>query len=277
MLAPLAHFEKHITITEPQTLAIDILASATGLSKQVLKQAMQKGAVWLSTGARTQRIRRAKRLLQSGDILHLYYNPTILSQQPPKAELICDEGPYSVWNKPSGMWSQGSKWSDHCTISRWAEQHLMPQRPAFIVHRLDRAAQGLLLLAHQKTAAQKFSQLFHDRQIDKRYHIWVHGCFPAEATAEQPILVDTAIDGRSARSTFSLLAYNKENNRSLLAVSIETGRKHQIRRHSASLGFPVVGDRLYGKQMDTEDLQLTAVSMRFQCPFTQTMKYYSLR
>ncbi len=51
---------------------------------------------------------------------------------------------------PYGMLSQGSKWSDHCTIARFAQQHLTPERPVFIVHRLDRAATGLILIAHSK-------------------------------------------------------------------------------------------------------------------------------
>ncbi|RKZ94879.1 MAG: RNA pseudouridine synthase, partial [Gammaproteobacteria bacterium] len=64
--------------------------------------------------------------------------------------------------------------------------------------------------------------------------------------------------------------------RSLLDVTIETGRKHQIRRHSAELVYPVVGDRLYGKEGDTEDLKLTAYFLAFECPYSHTQKSFNL-
>ena len=64
---------------------------------------------------------------------------------------------------------------DHCTIYRWAEQQLKPERPAFIVHRLDRAASGLIILAHSKKMAQTFSQLFKNHDIQKQYRATVEG------------------------------------------------------------------------------------------------------
>ena len=91
--------------------------------------------------------------LQQQDRLHLYHDPRVLSIEPAEARMIADEGAFSIWYKPFGMLSQGSKWADHCTISRWVETHLRPQRPAFVVHRLDRAATGLMIIAHAKGVA----------------------------------------------------------------------------------------------------------------------------
>lgn len=267
-------FEKHINILASDINAVEILSFETNLSKQQIKQIMLKGAVWLTSGNKTQRLRRHKKVLHIGDTLHIYYDSIVLSQVPQQAKLISDEGNYSVWNKPYGMLSQGSKWSDHCTITRWAEQHLIPQRPSFLVHRLDRAASGLILVAHGKSAATKLADLFKNRMIDKRYHIWVHGQFNEESLSS--IKIDKAIDGKKAISNFKLLEYDPKQNRSLLDVSIETGRKHQIRRHSAILGFPVVGDRLYGNTHDREDLMLRAYYLSFICPFTLNEKVFSL-
>ena len=264
-------FEKHINITENNSLAVDILAKETGLSKQQIKQVMQKGAVWLTKGAKTQRLRRAKRTLKAGETLHLYYDKTVLDRQPNPPTLLADEGKYSVWNKPYGLLSQGSKWGDHCTITRWAEQHLSPQRNSFIVHRLDRAANGIIIIAHEKNAAAALSKLFHDRQIEKRYRITVHGKFE-----NKPIKIDSEIDGRTAVSHFTLIDYNAKHDQSELDVNIETGRKHQIRRHAAELGFPIVGDRLHGNQNDKVDLQLNAYYMAFKCPYTQQQKRFNL-
>jgi tRNA pseudouridine32 synthase/23S rRNA pseudouridine746 synthase len=94
--------------------------------------------------------------------------------------------------------------------------------------------------------------LFQERQIGKRYHVCVHGETPLA------LKLDSNIDGREARTICTRLGYDDENDRSVLDVEIDTGRKHQIRRHLAEAGFPVVGDRLYGLTGDTEDLMLVA-------------------
>lgn len=267
-----ARLELHIPVTE-KGFAIGILADNCTISKQRLKQAMMKGAVWQTHGGKTQRIRRAKKELPVGDALHLYYDERILSAKPPKPQLICDEGSYSVWYKPYGMLSQGSKWGDHCTINRWAEQELKPQRPSFIVHRLDRAASGLIIIAHQKKSAAALSALFQQRDIEKRYRVIVHGPFPEQPATQT---INSPIDGREACSHVQHIKHHEELDRSLLDVSIETGRKHQIRKHLAEAGFAVVGDRLYGDAKDKEDLQLCAYLLKFISPASKTEKRYVL-
>ena len=269
-------FEKHIEVTSNELIAVDLLAQETGISKQKVKLIMQKGAVWVTKGKKTQRLRRAKKALRQGETVHVYYDKSVLDMAPAEPELIADEGHYSVWNKPYGLLSQGSKWGDHCTITRWAEQHLKPQRVSFVVHRLDRAANGLIIIAHEKNAAAALSKLFQQREVEKHYQIWVHGRFSEQATVDNPICVDSNIDDRTAVSYFSLIKYDVTQDRSLLEVTIDTGRKHQIRRHSAELGFPVVGDRLHGKEGDKEDLQLQAYYISFKCPYSQTQKTFNL-
>jgi tRNA pseudouridine32 synthase/23S rRNA pseudouridine746 synthase len=271
-IKPCVVLEKHIPITVPSESAIARLAIETSLSKQRLKQAMYQGCVWLTRGQQTHALRRASKSVQAGDVIHLYYDEQVLAQVPPAATLFADEGGYSVWYKPYGLYSQGTKWGDHCTITRYAEQHLQPQRPAFTVHRLDRAAQGLILVAHSKTLAATLSQLFATRQVEKRYRVLVVGQWPTT----EPRLLDTAIEGKTARSWVRLIAYQPEKNQSLVEVTLETGRKHQIRRHLAGVGFPVVGDRLYGGQLQTEDLQLTACYLKFICPIARVEKRFQL-
>lgn len=266
--------EKHIEIDQADITAVDALSSHTSLSKQTIKQAMAKGAVWLSRGKHTQRLRRATRKLNPGDSLHLYYNAEILAMQPAEALLVADEGNYSVWYKPSGMLSQGSKWSDHCTIARWASQHLQPERAAFIVHRLDRAASGLILVAHSKKAVIALTQLFQQRGITKKYQAIVSGQFPS---SPEVLTLDTPIDDKPAISHVQLVSYSKQRDCSLLNIEIETGRKHQIRKHLSETGFPVLGDRLYSHADKFEtDLQLTAVSLSFSCPFSHVERVYTL-
>ncbi len=267
-------FEWHIEITQnSDNKVIPVLeeqchSQNITLSKATLKQAISKGALWLTpikNTKQTQRLRRVKKQLSVGDKLHFYYNSEVLATKAPQAQLIQDLVDYSVWYKPYGMLSQGSKWSDHCTIARFAQQHLPNDRPAFIVHRLDRAATGLILIAHSKKAARALSTMFERRQLEKHYHIIVHG---NHKTRPQPEVIASDVDGKSARSTFSCLAYNAQRDRSLIKVKIDSGRKHQIRIHAASIGMPVVGDRLHGIANNNEenDLQLCAVNLKFICP-----------
>ena len=266
-------FERHIQVNRTDCSATDQLVDATGLSRQRIKKAMQKGAVWHSREKTTRRIRRASRQMRNGDVLHIYYNEQVLAAVPSPSRLIADESAYSVWYKPYGVRSQGSKWGDHCTVHRWVESHLKPQRPAFVVHRLDRAATGLMLIAHGKGSATKLARLFQNRRIEKRYRAIVHGRF---SDSPESLALDGKIEGKDALSIANYLEYDSNKEQSLLEVTIETGRKHQIRRHLAGLGFPVVGDRLYGWEGDVEDLKLNACFLGFLCPIEGLEKRYEL-
>jgi tRNA pseudouridine32 synthase/23S rRNA pseudouridine746 synthase len=248
--------EYHIDVNQPLLTPVELLAQASGLSRQSIKQIMWKGAVWLERDGRVRRIRRAKSQLREGDRLHLYHNTQVLSAEPAEADLVADEGEFSVWFKPKGMLSHGSKWGDHCAIDRWVETHITPQRPVFLIHRLDRATDGLMFLAHKKRVAAELARLFRERKVIKRYQAQVDGRF---ATDNSIKVIETPIDGRPAISRVSQLEYDQQLDRSLLQVEIETGRKHQIRRHLSDSGYPIVGDRLYGEMSTDEDLQLTCV------------------
>lgn len=271
------HFESHITINVDNKSALDHLAENTSLSKQKLKSAMSNGAVWLESSIGTHRIRRAKKSLKCNETLHFYYDEAIQNIKPQAAELIADEGEYSVWNKPYGMYSQGTKWGDHCTIYRCAEEYLKPQRPAFLVHRLDRAASGLIILAHTKKMATVFAELFKNRDIQKQYKATVEGVIN---NLTLPYTISGEIENKPAVSKIIAFEHDNnktnENNIAIVTIEIETGRKHQIRKHLSELGYPIVGDRLYGSGLSDENLQLQANYLKFVCPVTKSVREYSL-
>ena len=274
MPEPAERQETHLLVDSSQHNAVDLLHRATGLSKQTIKSTMTRGAVWLTRGGNTQRLRRAKRTLAADDELHLYYDAKILSETPIEPMLMADVGAYSVWRKPYGLRSQGSRWGDHCTVARWAEQHLQPERPAFTVHRLDRAANGVMLVAHSKSMATALSRLFSERAMDKRYRAVVMGHLSRHLL---PLRVDDPIDNKEAISEIRFLRLSADGERSLVDVRIETGRNHQIRRHLAALGHPVCGDRLHGAAaQEGVDLQLTAYLLAFHCPVNNEPVEYCL-
>ena len=111
----LAKQEFHIPITSEGKTAVDHLSEASGLSRQKLKQYMQKGCVWLErvksdvngsehsfreTKANqkgyVQRLRRAKKILNKNDVLHFYYDESVLVNEPAPAILVEDLGEYSI-------------------------------------------------------------------------------------------------------------------------------------------------------------------------------------
>ena len=268
MLENPEHFELHLTTTV-EISALDLVSKNSNLSKSQIKQTMTKGAVWLTHNDSTKRVRRAKKIVTADDELHVYYDQTILSFKPEVPTLIADHDDYSIWYKPYGVYCQGSKWGDHCTINRLVAEQT--NRSTFIVHRLDRATTGLIIIAHNKKAAAALSSMFEQRKIEKKYIAIVEGNYPQTDTT---VTISQPIDDREAVSHIKKLSFNTNKNRSSLEVLLETGRKHQIRRHLSETGFPIIGDRLYGsKQLSpkSENLKLTCYSLAFVCPLSQTL------
>jgi tRNA pseudouridine32 synthase / 23S rRNA pseudouridine746 synthase len=268
--------------------ALEIISQHCDCSIAYIKQIAHQGCIWFqSNHSKPRRVRRLKSLNNKQGELFIYHDPAVLNQQPLAALLIKSFGQYSIWHKPRGMLVQGSKWSDHTALERVAEQQLIDQaaehQQVLIVHRLDKMTSGLIILAHTKQAAQQLTALFEQRQVNKQYQALVHGEVKLEQDAK--LTIDQSLDGKPA-ITYLLDSQpcnaSAESAYSLVTVAIETGRKHQIRQHLASIGHPVVGDRLYGITAEAQegkqegkheskhkpDLQLCAVHIDFICPLT---------
>jgi tRNA pseudouridine32 synthase / 23S rRNA pseudouridine746 synthase len=256
---------KKCVLPDDLPTACDLLAIQTGLSKMRIKDAMAKGAVWITSRRKgRERLRRATARVKAGDHLELYYDPDLLSTDPPQAQCIMDRISYSIWNKPAGLLTQGTDYGDHCSLLRQVDLAFSPRREVYPVHRLDREAEGLVLVAHNRKAAREFSKIFQCREVQKRYRAVVLG--QLENTAG---IVDVPLDGRQAMSKYSVLSYDPDANTSLLMVEIETGRLHQIRRHLEAIGHPVMGDPRYGKgNKDGKPMRLTACELEFLCPLS---------
>ena len=255
--------------------ASEFLAETTGLSKRQIKEAMSKGAVWHQrTGTKKHRIRRATTLLKAGDILSLYYNEKLLALEPDTAELVSDRRNYSVWFKPPGLLTQGTKYGDYCALMRQAQKYFRPERKVFAVHRLDREASGLVLVAHNKKAAAGLSRLFQHQKVVKVYRIRVLGNLSEYEAGGK---IEQKLDDKAALTSFTMQEYDPLSNTSLAEVILHTGRKHQIRRHFDLIGYPVMGDPRYGKGNKNRDgMKLVACRLEFECPFNRKKVLFSL-
>ncbi|HHN93381.1 MAG TPA: RluA family pseudouridine synthase [Anaerolineae bacterium] len=126
---------------------------------------------------------------------------------------------------------------------------------AGIVHRLDKDTSGLLLVAKDEETRAALQRQFKRRQVSKTYLALVEDLVqPQEGIIEAPIGRDkrqrkkmaVVSTGRPARTAYRVVEYFREH--TLLEVRPHTGRTHQVRVHLAWLGYPVVGDAVYGRR-----------------------------
>lgn len=145
-----------------------------------------------------------------------------------------------------------------------------------IVHRLDKNTSGLMVVAKNDAAQQHLSKQIKARSMVKRYLVLVHGRLsPERGLIEAPIGRDpgnrkrmaVVSTGREARTHYRVIKY--VDNYTFLEVTLETGRTHQIRVHLSAIGFPVVGDEVYGRKSPQLKRQFVHAShLGFRLPST---------
>ncbi len=254
-------------LADDPLILVDFLAVKSGISKSKIKDAVNKGALQFKRkGQKSRRLRKVKFKLKPKDFIDFNYDSSLLPLIPNEPELILDTKRYSCWNKPAGLLSQGTKFSDHCSILRRVELFYKGLRQVYLVHRLDREAAGLICIAHDKEAAAKLSKLFKDRHIEKTYQVEVLGDLNKKGKSSS---IDLELDNKQAITNYKQISFSKESNSSTAIVTLEGGRFHQIRRHFAAIDHPVIGDPKYGKNnKNNSGLKLQATGLKFVCPFT---------
>jgi tRNA pseudouridine32 synthase / 23S rRNA pseudouridine746 synthase len=159
-----------------------------------------------------------------------------------------------VLDKPAGMLSVPGRGPDKadCVAER-VRRHAAAD--ALVVHRLDMATSGVMVMARSAAAQRALSRAFEQREVDKRYLAVVHGLVAADSgSIDAPLAADwpnrprQRVDhaqGRPSITRFQVLARDPAMARSRLELQPITGRSHQLRVHLASIGHPIVGDSLY--------------------------------
>jgi len=208
--------------------------------------------------------------------------------------IIEENDDYIVINKPAGLITHGD---DHIMektladllLEKYPEMKKVgddPHRPG-IVHRLDKEASGLMVVARTQEAFEHLKEQFKKRRTKKIYITLVHGqTVKDEDTINFPIARSTQgfkmaakaftvkgeknIEGKAADTDFNVIT--RFINYTLLRVRIKTGRTHQIRTHMSAYGHPIVGDKLYStrvareknKKINLGRIFLTAVELEFK-------------
>jgi 23S rRNA pseudouridine1911/1915/1917 synthase len=211
----------------------------------------------------------------------------------PKAPfpILFEDSHYLVIDKPAGMLTVATESEKEETAFRKVAA-MLPARP-FVVHRLDRDTSGLLVFAKTMDARDQLQDSWDD--VEKTYLAIVEGHPPVEGSIENHLVEgknlrvhvcrDTIPGAKRAISRYRTLTQGHRC--SLVEVIIETGRKHQIRVHLASLGHPIIGDSLYGATLNpAKRLGLHAHRLRFphpnakalievESPLPQSLRRYS--
>lgn len=167
-----------------------------------------------------------------------------------------------VVDKPSGMSSQGAAPGEPSLVE-WAKDYLKKKydKPGNVyvgvVSRLDRDVSGALVLARTSKAAARLNEQFRERSVNKIYWAVVDGVPPAELRCVDQLRRDERLgrtvvadpyDADAQDAALSLRTLQSVKGTTLVEVTLETGRKHQIRVQLAERGWPVLGDKKYGSR-----------------------------
>lgn len=199
----------------------------------------------------------------------------LLNYAPPTEpcfELVYSDDDILVFNKPSGLLSVPGKAPQHRDSLQIRVQRIWPS--ATIVHRLDMATSGLMIMALNKPAHRHVSQQFEMRKIKKTYFAKVYGQPSGQTgTVTLPLICDwpnrpkQKVDlehGKKAHTHWQKV--DSDQSSSLIKLNPVTGRSHQLRVHMLSIGHPIVGDKLYAHE------EAKAMSSRL-CLLAQSIEF----
>jgi 23S rRNA pseudouridine1911/1915/1917 synthase len=272
------------TYNEEEPSRLDqFLADVSERTRAQVKKDIDGGLVLLNG----KQPKKAGSKISQGDVITVEDRPVVTKQDvieeaivPTEVDVVAETDTYLVVNKPAGLLVHPTEAEEPVTMaSILLEQYPMlrgvgenPIRPG-IVHRLDKEASGLLVVAKTQQMYEHLKAQFMDRTIDKEYRVLVHGQIDAEHL-DIDFDIDRGHGGKMvARPKTDLLSLKSVGdaqpgkdahteawpldmriNHTLLKVKIHTGRTHQIRVHMFAYGHPVVGDTLYFNKKYRSDL-----------------------
>ena len=251
-----AAFLNALTVGRPDSgkSLLDYLATRLGLSRRAAKAIIDGRSVWVNRRC----VWIAHHALKTGDLVEVpkgikgfngVKSPKDSKGAPgAKAHIrvLVELKDFVVADKPAGLLSNGGAGSVEAILR---EQLGEPNLQA--VHRLDRDTSGCLLFARSYAAYLAAVEVFKTHRVRKEYRAIVVGKFPYVHQR-----IDAPLDGQPAVS--HVLREVAGPDASFLKVRIDTGRTNQIRRHLASVRFPIVGDRTFGLK-HARDPRLMAV------------------
>lgn len=217
-----------------------------------------------------------------------------------EVDILWEDGPVLVVNKPGGLLTQAPPGIDSLELRIKSLLKHRDHKPGKVYlgvpHRLDRPASGAMVFAKHSRAARRLAEQFEGRMVDKTYWAIVEGSVSPDSgtwidslrkipnVAEAEVVAADHPEGREAVLHYRTLwnrppgLFEFDSHHSLLEITLETGRMHQVRVQAAARGHPVLGDEQYGSTTSfgpqEEDTRLRwialhAVRLAFRHPMTR--------
>ncbi|MBI4653951.1 MAG: RluA family pseudouridine synthase [Nitrospirae bacterium] len=273
----------HVTPEDKSKRLDTYIPLESGLSRSYVQKLFKKGLILVNSIPQ-----KASYRLRRGDIIEVSIPnepPLTLAPEDIPLDVIYEDEHIIVVNKPSGMVvypSAGHKSATllNAIISRCKKLASQggPLRPG-IVHRLDKDTTGVMIIAKDDKAYVNLTKQFRERMVEKHYRAISYGNIKKEygeirshigrSISDRKKMSIRTRKGKEAITEFKVIKRLKLAD--IIDVKIITGRTHQIRVHFASIGHPVLGDRVYGKKTFIKIRQKSIIFSR------QMLHAYSLK
>ena len=172
-------------------------------------------------------------------------------------EILYEDDSMVAVYKPAGILSVATDYSIEENVHSYLKRRFKKRR-VFPVHRLDREASGVMIFAYTELAQQRLKKRFETHDLKRQYIAVVEGSLtPKQGTWESYLFEDESYYVRSVsdpsigeRAITHYKVIKTTKNACTLLVTLETGKKNQIRVHCSEAGHPILGDKKYGSSLD---------------------------
>ncbi|MBB5181070.1 23S rRNA pseudouridine1911/1915/1917 synthase [Planomicrobium koreense] len=269
--------EWNYEIQEDGITVEELLRTEWGLGKKVVHEMRMAKSV---TNAKHQEV-VWKEPLEKGTTLHFKLPPASSPYEPKhdvELPILFEDDHFIIARKPKGMATHPNETGQTDTFINAILGHIIRNGGSYgeHVHRLDQGTSGLLMVAKHPVAKNVMDRMLEQKQLVRDYEAVVKGKvvnrtgtidFPLGRDRHHPTRRRVSPSGQSAVTHYRVLKHME--GKTLLHLTLETGRTHQIRAHLSHINHPIIGDELYDGPM-TQDgaYHLHAFRMSFTHPFT---------
>lgn len=258
------------TVTQEMSLLEALALLSPDSSKTTLRSWLKDERIYVNN----EMIKLANHPIMPGYSIEILARKRIIEGN---IQIIYEDSHLVVVDKPTGILSVAAAFDTGNTVHAFLKAKYRP-RKVYVVHRLDQDTSGVMLFALSEKAYENLKNTFEEHKLERSYIAIVEGHLPKSAGTWESYLyedsnyvvhsTDDTEKGRLSITHYSVLGTNK--NFSWLRLTLETGRKNQIRVHCQDHHCPVVGDKKYGAQTNPiKRVCLHATVLSFLHPITK--------